>query len=171
MSELNNARVDDYIEFVDFITKLRASADVWIPVPTFTPGGELQFSFYSHDINNDWRLSDDARNKAVVDRFKGVARAIGGRWAKNDPKSSRYDDASYTFTNETVTIGGAKVLLLMERDTVCERIPVGSTTKVIPAREAQPERIEEEIVYVRECKSLFANQERELDEAMREVSA
>lgn len=153
------------LEFV----KRAASLGVWLPEPAIYTW-EIEFSFNRYQLPNDLRisLSEEEQNRAVVERFKAAARAIGGRWQKNDPKASNYDDTWYTFTNDQM-IGNAQLRLRMERDVICERIPVGKKTVVKPAVAAKPEEVVEEVVYERECKPLFKNAEAELEAAMKEL--
>lgn len=154
-------------EFLDRVSQL----DVWLPEPSIAPD-EIEFTFRPIGLPFDvWaRLSGEERVQHVIEAFKSAARAIGGRWEKNDPKASSWDDQQYIFTN-TVSIGTAKLRLRMDRDLICERKVVGTKEVVKPAVEAQPERVVVEEIYERECKPLFANAERELDAAMLALEA
>lgn len=154
-------------EFVERVSQL----GVWLPQPSIAPH-EIEFAFSTWQLPHDLRLtmSEEEQARAVVERFRNAARAIGGRWEKNDPKVSDWNDRQYIFTN-AVDVGTAKLRLRMERDLICERKVVGTKEVVKPAVEAQPERVVIEEVYERECKPLFANAERELDAAMLALEA
>lgn len=170
MTGLTPAFIEEMELKLEFVKRV-ASLGVWLPQPTIYDW-TIEFAFARHQLPADLRisLSEEEQNNAVIERFKTAARAIGGRWQKNDPKASTYDDTWYTFTNEQ-KIGDATLVLRMERDTVCERVVVGKKTVVKPAVPAQPEQIVEEVEYERECKPLFKHAEAELDAAMKSLEA
>jgi hypothetical protein len=167
MAEITQEIVEEFKNVAEFLIEVR-NTGTWFPVPEHMPGESLVFKFYGWDLPypESVTMNDEQKNAAVILRFRAAAKALGGRWEKNDPKKGWYDDQYYTFTNTAVKIGGAKLVLMMPRDTICERIEVKRTPKVIPAVEAQPERVEETIEYSRECKPLFAAAEKALDSAM-----
>jgi hypothetical protein len=162
----------------DFLDQL---PDDFEQQPSIAPNGSyVLFSF------NTWSLpctfwgrdhTDDTRGAEIKRRFKETARVIGGRWAKNDPKKSAYDDENYIFTHafglpvpESDVDEVIEIRLIMPRDLVCERVQVGTEEKVVPAVEAQPERVEKVPVFERDCKPLFA-EPAELDKLAAELEA
>lgn len=171
MSELTRFKIQQ-LQAAHLFLEALADTGVWFPEPTITLGesGMIKFIFSEYDLPDAWMLSSEARQKPTVDRFKAAARAIGGRWMKNDPKASTYDDSWYVFTNDQKQ-AGLKIVLVMERDMVCERVQTGTEKVTIPAIQAQPERVEERPVYERECKPLFRDTEREIDRLADELEA
>lgn len=166
MTELNAEMAEEFALVSEFLATLRESTDIFIPLPQYRYG-LLDFNLWSHDLPMEaYTLSQEARNALVVERFRALAKAIGGRWEKNDPNKGSFDDSYYTFTSVN-RIGTAQVRLCMDRNMICERVQVGTETVTIPAVEAEPERVVEKPIFERECKPLFANAEKELDEAMK----
>jgi hypothetical protein len=141
-----------------FLEKL-VETGVAIPFPTVT-SEEVKFHFFANGLPNEvWLWTEERRNNAVVESFRLVAKTIGGRWAKNDPKKSAYDDIYYTYVNETANIAGLRIVLIMDRNLICERVQVGTEKVVVPAVEAQPEKVIEKPIYETECKPMFAKVE------------
>jgi hypothetical protein len=169
---LTKNQVAEYREVADFLDEALGQG-VDLPLPAHIVGNRLQFTFSGYQLDGWYLMSEDERSKAVVAWFRRVARGLGGKWSKNDPKSSTYDDQNYQFTSESKTFGdGSTVLVLsMDRDMICERVQVGTEKKVIPAVEAKPETVIDAPVFERECKPLFENQEKELDEAMKSLES
>ena len=169
MTEITQELVDEYAQVAEFLGKVRETG-TWFPIPNYSPGDTVSFNFYTYDLpwSEAATMNDEQKNSSIILRFRAAAKALGGRWEKNDPNSSYYDDMYYTFTNTTVKIGKAKLVLMMTRDTICERVEVSRTVKVIPAVVAQPARTVDDITYSRECKPLFASAEKALDTAMSE---
>lgn len=154
MSELTRDHVTELQQITEFLERAQRLG-VYLPVPTIDLGDQVKFRFSPYALENWYTLSEERRSEMVVEQFKAAAKAIGGRWAKNDPKASQYDDNVYLFTHDGVFFGDStKLVLAMDRDMICERVQVGTETKVIPAVEAQPERTEEVPIFERECKPL-----------------
>lgn len=87
-------------------------------------------------------LGGSEYNKAYVfcndaDHMASVRRTIGGRWTKNV-------DTNYFNLNGKV--GEAFVQLTVSRNIVCERVVVGTETKLVPDPEAPKVEVEQEIV-------------------------
>lgn len=168
MTELNTDHIEEYRLVADFLEKLKTTG-VWTPVPEYIPEDKIEFQIYEHELPPlAWIGDKESRNTILLERFKALAKAIGGRWEKNDPKTSYFDDMYYTFTSVN-TIGKASIRLLMQRDVICERVPVGTTIVEVPAVKAQKATTREETLYERECKPLFKHAEAELDKAMEQV--
>jgi len=164
--QLDEDYLEQYATTLQFLKSAEA-LDVWLPHPGITDGA-IEFSFTKWELPREIRDSDQA-NTTLIARFRAAAKALGGRWEKNDPKASRLDDVYYIFTN-TMQIGTLQLVLRMDRDVICERIKVGSKVVTIPAVEAAPSQSVTEDVYERECKPLFKDAERDLDAAMGELT-
>jgi len=168
---LNSAYLEQQNTAVRFLERLH-ELGVWLPQPSIQPT-RIQFQFFRYQLPSEahFGMNDEKQNQLVVDRFRQAARAIGGRWEKNDPTANSYEDAYYTFTS-VIKVGTADVQLLMERDTVCERVKTGKKVeKVTEARPAQERKVEMVDEEERECKPLFKHAEAELDAAMNSLEA
>lgn len=159
--------------FLEDLIAAAAVAGVYVPVPSQGVSA-LTFDINAYDDMpiDIWAATNDReqRDKVAVHRFKELARAIGGRWEKNDPKASSYDDSYYLFTNRTRKIGGLDVVLRMDRDIICERVQVSTKPRTIPAQPAVAEHVIDEPVYERECKPLFT-QDTALNSAMAAIES
>jgi hypothetical protein len=174
MPEMTPRRLELRRAIDDFLEKLITSSSVFVPEPSFD-GSTIRFDLWEWDattVPGYYQLSAEGRQQIVVERFKALARAIGGRWEKNDPKNSGYDDTYYEFKSALPHIGGQVFIKIsMQRDMICERVQVSTERKVIPAVEAQPEKVIEEPVFERECKPLFVKTEGELDRLQKELES
>ena len=126
---------------------LRSAADVLeahpeLPVPYITTS-----SNGSADLS--WYLMHDSRDlveqKATAQQ---IIRSIGGKW---DKVPDLYSD--FTFIQHR---DGLRLFLQVQREAVCERVVTGTETVTIPAKAAEPERVEEREVVEWICEPLLA---------------
>lgn len=90
----------------------------------------------------------------IAIKVRDAARAIGGRWHKNDPSKSSSDAAYYILTHDVKLAGDVQVRIQCDRDEVCEKVETGTKTVVVPAKAAVEEHVEEQPVYSFICKPL-----------------
>lgn len=113
--------------------------------------------------------SDSVTFHLWTDADKEVARfakAIGGRWHKNDPKANEFEAKYYVLTHDHA-FGPYKLRLLAQREAVCNRIQVGTRTVKEEARAAS---VKEVPVYEWECVPLLKKVD-ELASAPEAISA
>ncbi len=82
-------------------------------------------------IEFSWHLSGGEDQKPLA---RQIVRALGGKWDK------RTWDGTYLLNQKPDR--GLEYIIYLDRDEVCERVVVGQTEKIMPAVEAQPERVE-----------------------------
>lgn len=99
-----------------------------MPLPVLQNDGKtVRFFFMSHLY--------DSPEELVLDLAR-VQKAIGGRWHKNDPKSSSFEASYYSLIHDIEFSGGIKLQLLTQREMVCTPVVVGKTIKKIDAQPA-----------------------------------
>jgi hypothetical protein len=175
MSQLSHHTTSHHLDFVTFMQtmiKLAKEKEFWLPEPSLG-GSEGKpvyiFHFYDHDIEDpNWDLTPKAKNKELIKRFRAAAKGIGGKWEKNDPHQSSWDDTYYTFTQKREN--GDKIVLFMERDTICERVQIKVEKQIVPAVKAKAAYEQLVPIFDRVCKPLFVHEEEELDAVMAEVN-
>jgi hypothetical protein len=148
-------------EVATFIGRLPAD----VPIPSVT-NDLIRFAVYSEVRDEQFRVV-----RTVPQEVRAIARALGGRWEKNDPEANTFDELYYTLTS-AIVVGGRPVQILCSRNDVCERIEVGREKVIVPAKEAQeaePEREEERPVYRFECRPLNDAAGRELADVLQEL--
>jgi len=109
------------------------------------PGIDAPEVSYSGAVN--WYGLQDA------DEVAAIMRAIPGRWDKNDPAASPFDDGLAMFRS---TFMGAPATIYVSRSRVCTRTVVGTrqVTKTVPVITEQV-TVEEDIV-AWECAPILA---------------
>lgn len=60
-----------------------------------------------------------------LDEVRALVKAFGGRWDKNDPNKSEYDQQYATFK---ANLNGLKVSIIIARNKTCEMVQVGTKT-------------------------------------------
>lgn len=130
---------------------LRAAADVLdahpdLPAPYITTSSHRG----EHKADLSWYLTLDARDdlatqKALAGR---IVRAIDGHWEKIP---DTYQD--FVFRQERP---GLRLDVQVEREAVCQRIVTGTETVAIPAKPAEPMRVETREVVEWRCEPLLA---------------
>jgi len=99
--------------------------------------GKNTISFYPHGVEETAR----------------TAKIFPSAWKKNDPAASSYDADYYKLTGAW---NGASVVILDDRESVCQRVQVGTEKVVIPAVKAEREKVVERPIYEYKCEPLLA---------------
>lgn len=131
------------------ITRLNAIAAFVDELPDGVKTPSL--SFDASTLTFGFWFTDD-----IAVKVRDTARAIGGRWHKNDPTKSEIDATYYLLTNERRLDGGVKIIIQCDRDEVCEKVQVGTKTVRVEAKPAVDEHDEEQPVFEYECRPLNA---------------
>ena len=123
-----------------YIERLRTFADLLDAEP------ELEVPYNFGETGIDF-FPGDVEGTALI------AKIMPTSWKKNDPNNGSYNETYYKLTGSWM---GAEVIIVINREGVCERKQVG-TEKVVHAYvKAVSEYTEERPVYEYECTSLLA---------------
>ena len=101
-------------------------------------------------VDISWQLmnQDDRSHAAQKAAMQKIVRAIGGKWNKVN-----YGTDTFHFKRQ---IGLVHLDAYADREAVCERIVTGTETVTVPAKPAEPARVEEREVVEWRCEPLLA---------------
>lgn len=133
-----------------YIAGLRAVADLLESTPQLPLPSVAEF---------DWSAGAEVIYGRAQDEREGMARLarlIPGTLAKNDPAAGHYDERYFELAGN---VGGMPVRVWATRETVCERVVVGTkpVTRLVPPPGTRLVEVTEDVEVVEwQCRSLLA---------------